>query len=130
MTGDRALLSNMVDKAGLIVTFGDDNKGFTKGYGCFEVNNVVIYNISLVEGLKHNLLSISQFSDKGYDVLFRKEKCLITHRIDRKLSLKGVRKGNLFIADLTSTSIGEVNYFYGKGVIKKIVGCGTRDYLI
>ena len=52
MTRDRALLLNVVDKAGPIVTFGDDNKGFTKGYGCSEVNNVVIDNISIVDGLK------------------------------------------------------------------------------
>ena len=30
MTGDRALLSNVVEKAGPIVTFGDDSKGFTR----------------------------------------------------------------------------------------------------
>ena len=101
-------------KLPLIVTLGGDIKGFTKGYGCLEVNNVVIDNISLVEGLKHNLLSISQFCDKGYDVLFMKEKCLITNKKDEKLALKGVRKGNLFIADLASASTGEVNYFYGK----------------
>ena len=104
----------MVDKACPIVTFGGDIKGFTKGYGCLEVTNVVIDNISLVDGLKHNLLSISQFCDKGYDVLFRKEKCLITNRKDEKLALKGVRNRNLFIADLESASTGEVNYLYGK----------------
>ena len=31
MTGDRALLSNMVEKADPWVTFGDDSKGLTKG---------------------------------------------------------------------------------------------------
>ena len=114
MTGDRALLSSVVHKVGPIVTFGDGNKGFTKGYGCLEVNNVVINNISFVEGLKHNLLSISQFCEKGYDVLFGKEKCLITNRKYEKLALKRVRKGNLFIVDLASASTVEVNYFYGK----------------
>ena len=59
MTGDRAMLSNLVEKAGPWVTFGDDNKGFTKGYGSLEIGNVVIENISLVDGLKHYLLSIS-----------------------------------------------------------------------
>ena len=33
MTGDKALLSNLVEKAGPWVTFGDDSKAFTKGYG-------------------------------------------------------------------------------------------------
>ena len=73
MNGDRALLSNLVEKAGPWVTFGDDNKGFTKGYGNLEIGNVVIENISLVDGLKHNLLSVSQFTDKGYEVNFKTE---------------------------------------------------------
>ena len=88
--------------------------GFTRGYSCLEVKNVVINNISVVDGLKHNLLNISQFYDKGYDVLFKKAKCLITKKKDEKLALKGVRKRNLFIAHLASASTGEVNYFYGK----------------
>ena len=93
MTGDRALLSNVVEKAGPIVTFGDDSKGFTTGYGNLEIGNVIIENISIVEGLKHNLLSISQFCDKGFDVSFKKERCLISNRKDEKLALQGVRKG-------------------------------------
>ena len=42
MTGDRALLSNLVEKVGPWVTFGDDNKGFTEGYGSLEIGNVVL----------------------------------------------------------------------------------------
>ena len=72
MTGDRALLINVVEKADQVVTFGDDNKGFTKGYGNLEIGHVIIKNISLVDGLKHNLLSISQFCDKGYKISFCK----------------------------------------------------------
>ena len=87
MTGDRALLSNVVEKAGMIVTFGDDNKGFTTGYGNLEIGNVIIENISIVEGLKHNLLSISQFCDKGFDMSFKKERCLISNRKGKNLAL-------------------------------------------
>ena len=71
MTGEKSLLADVVEKAGPTVTFGDDSKGFTKGYGNLKIDNVIIENISLVEGLKHNLLSISQFCDKGYKVDFR-----------------------------------------------------------
>ena len=114
MTGDRALLSNLVEKAGPWVTFGDDSKGFTKGYGNLEIGNVVIENISLVDGLKHNLLSVSQFTDKGYEVNFKTEQCSIISKKDKKLALQGVRKGNLFVADLFSASKGEARCFYSK----------------
>ena len=114
MTGEKSLLADVVEKAGPTVTFGDDSKGFTKGYGNLKIDNVIIENISLVEGLKHNLLSISQFCDKGYKVDFRKDKCLIYHKKDKDLTLQGVRKGNLFIADLNSTKDGAVKCFYSK----------------
>ena len=113
-TGDRALLSNLVEKSDPWVTFEDDNKGFTKGYGSLKIVNVVIGNISLVDGLKHNLLSVSQFTDKGYEVNFRTEEYYIINKKDKKIALQGVRKGNLFIAGLFSASNGEVRCFYSK----------------
>ena len=73
MTGDRALLSNVVEKAGPMVTFVFNKKGLTEGYGSLEARNVIIDNVSVVQGLKHNLLNISQDCDKGYGVLFDKE---------------------------------------------------------
>ena len=114
MTGDRALLSNVVEKAGPVVTFGDNIKGFTQVYGSLQDGNVIIDQVSVVQGLQHNLLSISQFCDKGYGVLFDKERCQILHKKNGLLALQRVRKGNLFIADLQSGSKDEVNYFYAK----------------
>ena len=118
MTGDRVLLSNLIEKADPWVTFGDNNKGFTKGYGILEIGNVVIENISLVDSLKHNLLSVSQFTDKGYEVNFKTKQCNIINKKDKKLVLQGVRKGNLFVTDLFSASKGEVRCFYSKASTK------------
>ena len=114
MTGDRALLSNVVEKAGPVVTFGDNNKGITTGYGSLESGNVIIEDVSIVNGLMHNLLSISQFCDRGYAVHFDKEKCQIIHKKNDKPALLGVKKGNLFIADLLSGCKDEVSCFYAK----------------
>ena len=114
MTGDRALLSNVVEKAGPVVTFGDNNKGLTQGYGSLLAGNVIIENVSVVQGLQHNLLSISQLCDKGYEVLFEKEKCQILHWKNGLPALQGVRKGNLFVVDLLSGCKDEVNWFYAK----------------
>jgi hypothetical protein len=80
MTGERALLTDVVEKAGPVVTFGDNSKGITDGYGRLVNGNVIIDEVSCVTGLEHNLLSISQFCDKGYQVLFDKKKCLISHK--------------------------------------------------
>ena len=80
MTCDRSLLSNVVEKAGPTVNFGDNNKGLTQGYGSLQAGNVIIENVSIIRGLQHNLLSICQLCDKGYGVLFDKEKCQILHK--------------------------------------------------
>ena len=83
MTCDKALLSQFEEKAGPLVTFGDNSKGFTMGYGKIVSENVVIDDVALVAGLEVNLLSVSQFEDKGFEVLFNKEECTF---ISKKLA--------------------------------------------
>ena len=65
ITGDSTLLTEFKERAGPSITFGDDSKGYTVGYALISKDNVIIEEVSLVDGLKHNLLSISQLCDKG-----------------------------------------------------------------
>ena len=47
------------------VTFGDDSKGKIIGIGNIKIGtSLLIENVILVDGLKHNLLSISQLCDR------------------------------------------------------------------
>jgi len=48
----------------------------------------------LVDGLRHNLLSLSQFCDSGYDVMFDKTNCTIINKNDKSIVFKGKRKKN------------------------------------
>ena len=59
MTGDSTLLTEFVERAGPSITFGDDIKGYTMGYGLISKENFITDYVALVDGLKHNLLSIS-----------------------------------------------------------------------
>ena len=61
MTGDSTLLTKFEERAGPSITFGDDNKGYTLGYGLISKENVMIDEVALVEGLKHNFLSVNQY---------------------------------------------------------------------
>ena len=97
MTGDSTLLSKFEERAGPSITFGDDSKGFTVGYGLITKENVIIDKVGLVDGLKHNLLSVSQLCDKVNAVTFTTEACVITSRKNDKVVLTGVRKGNVII---------------------------------
>ncbi|KAL8147998.1 hypothetical protein AgCh_005361 [Apium graveolens] len=53
MTGDKALLSQFEEMAGPLVTFGDNIKGFTMGYGNLVSGNISIEDVVLVAGLEH-----------------------------------------------------------------------------
>jgi len=114
MTGDMALLSQFEEMAGPLVTFGDNSKGFTMGYGKIISENIVIDDVALVAGLEVNLLSVSQFADKGFEVLFNKEECTFISKKTGEVALKGARKGSLFVADLDSTNEDGICCFYTK----------------
>ncbi|KAL8097852.1 hypothetical protein AgCh_030821 [Apium graveolens] len=64
------------------------SKGFTMGYGKFVSGNVVIEDEALVAGLEVNLLSVSQFTDRGFKVLFDKGECSIISKKTGEVALK------------------------------------------
>ena len=78
MTGDRSLFKVFESKKGGNVTFGDGRKLQIKGKGIISLPGLPdIANVLYVEGLRVNLLSISQICDQDFMVLFLKEKCLV-----------------------------------------------------
>ena len=78
MTGDRSLFKAFEFKKGGNVTFGDVSKSQIKGKGIISLPGLPdIANVLYVEGLRVNLLSISQICDQDFMVLFLKEKCLV-----------------------------------------------------
>jgi len=78
MTGDASQLINMKMKPTGYVTYGDNNRGKILGVGDIGGDErVIMKDVLLVEGLKHNILSISQLYDKGYKITFERDLCLI-----------------------------------------------------
>ncbi|XP_063949970.1 uncharacterized protein LOC135152795 [Daucus carota subsp. sativus] len=114
MTGDSTLLSKFEERAGPSITFGDDNKGFTLGYGLISKGNFIIDNVALVKGLQHNFLSISQLCDRGHQVWFSTKACVISDKKDNKVVLTGNRKGNVYITDFNSTSADSLTCLFSK----------------
>ena len=100
MTGDRATFSSISPKDGGYVTFGDNAKGKIVGEGKVGKSaNTTIENVLLVDGLKHNLLSISQFCDKNYKVVFESNKCVVFDKDECALFV-GTRHNNIYVVDL------------------------------
>lgn len=74
--------------------FGDGKKGKIKVIG--SINHPAhpsLVNVYLVEGLKYNLISISQLCDKRLTVMFTKTEC---RPIDEegRVRLSGIRTGS------------------------------------
>ncbi|XP_022950378.1 uncharacterized protein LOC111453493 [Cucurbita moschata] len=78
MTGNPSKFVNLSKKDGGLVTFGDNKKGKIIGKGTIGNDScTLIENVLLVDGLNHDLLSISQLCDKGFRVVFDKNNCII-----------------------------------------------------
>ncbi|CAN0838933.1 Retrovirus-related Pol polyprotein from transposon TNT 1-94 [Linum grandiflorum] len=101
MTGDDRLFSKLELHKGGKVTFGDNTKGRILGQGSIGKSpDPVFLNVLLVENLKHNLLSISQFCDSSNKVIFEQNHCFIERISDNKIILTGTRSNNMYTINM------------------------------
>ncbi|KAL8088230.1 hypothetical protein AgCh_038130 [Apium graveolens] len=111
MTGYKSLVSESEEKAGPSVSYGDGNLGKILGYGKIKIENVIIENVALVAGLKHNLISVSHIYDRGYNVNFYEEHCEIVSKSDGKIVMTGkAKQRKISFKSKTGTSILESYY--------------------
>ena len=76
--GDKSKFLSFTPIEGGHVTFGDNSNGKVIGKGRIGKSpNLYTDNVLFVKGLKHNLLSISQFCDKGSKVTFDSNYCIV-----------------------------------------------------
>ncbi len=101
MTGDVEQFVTLESKKGGVVTYGDNGKGFIIGKDKIYITpSIFIENVLLVNGMKHNLLSISQFCDKGLKVTFEASACIIINPKNNSIVLIGQRQRNIYMVDL------------------------------
>ena len=67
-----------------------------------------------VDGLKHNLLSISQLCDKGFKIELNRNCCLIREAISGKVVHIGKRIGNIYMLNVEHASFHELSCFVSK----------------
>ena len=101
MSGNSTKFITLEHKIGGSVTFGDNKKGRIIGKGKVGNNKFAIDNVQLVDGLKYNLIIVSQLMDNGYQVNFEKDKCLILHTsFDSPVC--EIREGNIYTINFDS----------------------------
>ncbi|GJY97683.1 retrovirus-related pol polyprotein from transposon TNT 1-94 [Tanacetum coccineum] len=95
MTGNKDLFSSYKPIDGGNVLFGSNTKSKIIGKGTISHNSLTINDVSHVENLSFNLLSIGQICDKKCNVLFSETGSKI---IKNGITLgKGIRKNGLYI---------------------------------
>nr|GEY46328.1 integrase, catalytic region, zinc finger, CCHC-type, peptidase aspartic, catalytic [Tanacetum cinerariifolium] len=77
MTGNLKLLCNFIEKFLGTVRFGNDQFTPILGYGDLVQGNITINRVYYVEGLNHNLFSVSQFCDVDLEVAFWRSTCFV-----------------------------------------------------
>jgi hypothetical protein len=84
------------------VTFEDDKKGKVLDTGVIKVNDCFTLNdVALVNMLRYNLLSVSQFYDTDLSVLFRKYDSHVLNSSGKRV-YDISRIGNIFQVDFSS----------------------------
>ena len=105
------------------VTFGNDTPAVIKGKGSiFLKEKVKANNVMYVDGLKHNLLSVSQMCDQGNEVFFSSKECVVRELDTGKTVIKGTRTPrNLYVL-----KGGQEKFYLGKSsenwLWKRILG--------
>nr|GEY80138.1 integrase, catalytic region, zinc finger, CCHC-type, peptidase aspartic, catalytic [Tanacetum cinerariifolium] len=118
MTGNRALLTNFVEKFLETVCFGNNDFAVIDGYGDVVIGSMTIKKVYYVEGLGHNLFSVGQFCDKGLEVAFRKSTCFVRNeervRTDNGTEFKNKTLDKFFDEDVGKLKAkGDIGVFVG-----------------
>jgi hypothetical protein len=96
MMGDKGKFLSLSERKLGNVTFGNDARGKIKGKGMVILSNGKgkAQDVLLVDGLKHNLLSVSQMCDRICEVVFTSKDCKIKSVNSGQVVAKGIRTEN------------------------------------
>jgi hypothetical protein len=100
MSGDKGKFLSLSESKLGNITFGNDAPGKIKGKGMVSLSNGKgkVQDVLLVDGLKHNLLSLSQMCDRGCEVVFMSKDCKIKSINSRQVVAKGIRiENNVYV---------------------------------
>ena len=89
MTGEKSNFLSLAATQGGNVAFGNGKSGTIVGIGKIGKSlSQSIKHVYLVDGLKHNLLSVSQLCDKDNLVVFCSNRCMVVNMNTRDVVLR------------------------------------------
>jgi hypothetical protein len=100
MTCDKSKFLSLKESKSGNATFGNDAPGKIRGKGLVRLSNGrgKAQDVLFVDGLKHNLLSVSQVCDRGCEFTFTAKDCEVKIVNIGEMITKGVRtKNNVYV---------------------------------
>jgi hypothetical protein len=143
MTGEKSNFMSLSESKSGNVTFENDATGKIKGKGMVSLSNGKgkAQYVLFVDGLKHNLLSVSQVCDKVCKFFFTSKYCKIQSMNSGQLIAKGIRiEDNVYVLKeekeechlrkyeeswLWNKRLGNINFDH----LIKIINSGAGKYL-
>ncbi|GJY39925.1 retrovirus-related pol polyprotein from transposon TNT 1-94 [Tanacetum coccineum] len=110
MTGVKSYLHKYVEQPGPKVVFGDNSSCITEGYGSINCGGIVFTKVAFVNGLKYNLISISQLCDAKYIVQFDDKQGTIFNA-NKEIVLIAPRRNDVYVLDMSSLSPNGACFF-------------------
>ncbi|KAJ0795822.1 putative RNA-directed DNA polymerase [Helianthus annuus] len=109
MTGDKSLFITLNESERREVRTGDDKKLEVLGSGDAAISikgtEKRVPNVFYVEGLKHNLLSVGQLVQKGYEVKFSNRECRIKDKTGETIGIVNMTGNKMFPLNLSQDLI-------------------------
>ncbi|XP_075082507.1 uncharacterized protein LOC142166857 [Nicotiana tabacum] len=110
ITGSTTNFLSLKAPQGGSVSFGNGKKGYIMGVGRIGKSlSHSIENVYYVNGLKYNLLSVSQICDKGNKVEFMSKVYTVTNIVTGEVVLVAKRYKNIYVVDFESLQNGDLN---------------------
>ncbi|GKA70234.1 retrovirus-related pol polyprotein from transposon TNT 1-94 [Tanacetum coccineum] len=103
MTGVKSYLHKYEEQPGPKVVFGYDSTCTTEGYGSIKCNGIVFTKVAFVNGLKYNLISISQLCDAKYSVQFDEKRGTIFNS-NKEIFMIAPRVRDVYVLNMTSSA--------------------------
>ncbi|GKB31153.1 retrovirus-related pol polyprotein from transposon TNT 1-94 [Tanacetum coccineum] len=110
MTGVNSYLHKYVEQPGLKVVFGDNSSCITEGYGLINCGGIIFTKVPFVNGLKYNLISISQLYDAKYIVQFD-DKQVTIFNANKEIVLIAPRRNDVYVLDMSSLTLNGASFF-------------------
>ncbi|GJS76290.1 hypothetical protein Tco_0726171 [Tanacetum coccineum] len=92
------------------VVFGNNSSCITEGYGSINYGGIVFSKVAFVNGMKHNLISISQMCDAKYIIQFDDKQGIIFNS-NKEIVQNAPRRNDVYVLDMSSVTSSGACFF-------------------